>query len=272
MYAYDFEYDGKLLSDFGFIVGSLDNGGGLEDGNSGSEISFETASTRAGKRWYAVGSKYNACLSAEFTICKDPKIFPEEEMEITADEFRALSRWLNRREYLWFHAFDWCEPEKEKAWFRASFGLSRMDFGGATYGINLHMETDAPFGYGEEIEETLAFTAGALTQKLADWNDEIGECYPVMDITCGEAGTLTLSDDITGCVCTVENCTAGEVISLSGDSMIISSSSDSHDIANDFNYEFFCFGNTIDERENQITASMPCTVSLRYRPIRKDTI
>ena len=54
--------------------------------------------------------------------------------------------------------------------------------------------------------------------------------------------------------------------------MIISTSRASHDIPNDFNYEFFCFGNTIDERENQITASIPCTVSLRYRPIRKDTI
>ena len=273
MYAYDFEYDGRLLSDFGFIVCHFDQGGGADSADTGSEISFVTAPVHDGKRNYAVGTEYKKCLSTTFQICKDPRELADGE-EITTDEFRQLSRWLNRREYLWFHAFDWCEPEATRPWVRATFTLQRIDVGNETVGIELDMDTDSPFGYGDEIIKEFEFTSGELSQPLHDENDEIGECYPELTITCGASGTLTLEDDVTGCSCTVENCVNGEVLHFSGDTMIIETDSVTHanTLANDFNYDFFRFGNTADNRENVITASMPCTVELRYRPIRKDTI
>ena len=54
--------------------------------------------------------------------------------------------------------------------------------------------------------------------------------------------------------------------------MIVGTSISGHDIANDFNYDFFRIGNTANDRENEITASAPCTVYLKYRPILKDTL
>lgn len=272
MYAYDFIYDGNYLSDFGFIVCEFNGNGNVSSADTGSEISFNTVPIGNGSRFSVTGTRYDTALKTKFQICKNPAMFPEAEMEITSEEFRALSRWLNRKEFLWFHSCDWCEPERQKPWFRASFTLTRMDSGGATYGIELDMVTDAPFGYGEEITEEFEFTDGELSLLFSDDNDEIGETYPALKITCGASGTLTLSNDRTGCACTIENCVSGEVITFSGDTQIIKTSSTTHDIANDFNYDFFRFGNTFDDVANTITVSMPCTVEMTYRPIQKDTL
>ena len=274
MYAYNFEDDGKLLSDFGFIICHFDDGGGLDTADSGSEITFETASSHSGKRYYEVGTEYKKCLSATFQICKDPRLYREDEAEISTEEFRRISRWLNRREYLWFHSFDWCDPEVSRPWVRASCTLSRIDYGHETVGIEVTLTTDSPFGYGDEIVKTLEFTSDNLTQTFVDQNDEIGDTYPELTVTCGAAGTWTLADDVTGCSCEVENCANGEVLHFSGDTMVIETESATHKntLANDFNYDYFRFGNTYDQRLNTFTATMPCTVELRYRPQLKDTI
>lgn len=274
MYAYNFEYDGELLSDYGFIICHFDSKGGTNTADTGSEITFETAQAQFGKRYYTVGTEYGKCLSTTFQICKDPNSHTDEEMIITSDDFRVLSRWLNRREYLWFHAFDWCNMEATRPWVRASFTLKRIDAGNETVGIELDMTTDSPFGYGEPVVKELVFSAGDLSKTFRDESDEYGETYPELTVTVGASGTWSLADDVTGCSCEVENCVNGEVLHFSGESMIIETESVTHaaTIANDFNYDFFRFGNTTEGRLNTITAGGPCTVELRYRPILKDTI
>ena len=265
-------YDGRALSDFGFIICSFEGSSGAAKADTGSEITFTTSPINDGKRVITGGTKYGKCLSTTFQICKDPEAFRESEMEIGSEEFRALSRWLNRRQFLWFKASDWCEPEKARPWVRASFTLSRIDVGGTTVGIELSMKTDSPFCYGDEIVKEFTFAAAGDSIHFKDENDEIGETIPALVVTCGESGDLVLEDDVTGCACTVENCTGGEILTFSGDTKIIETSSVTHDIANDFNYDFFRFGNTYDNRDNYITASIPCTVEMRYRPIYKDTL
>ena len=270
MYACDFEYDGKMLSDFGMVVGSFQSGS--SDGAGGSEIKFNLVPAQYGRRFYAAGLQYEDCLGATFQICKNPEVFREEDLTVTNEEFRALSRWLNRKEFLWFRSFDAGEPEVVKPWFRASFTLKRIESGLETFGVELKMVTDAPFGYGDEVKETLSFTAANQTKTLYDRNEEMGDSYPELTVTCGAAGTLTLTNAMTGCMTQIKNCRSGEVLRLSGESMIASSSVSAHDIANDFNYDFFSIGNTADGNANSITASLPCTAVIRYRPVWKDTI
>ena len=272
MYAYDFEYDGQLLSDFGMIICDFSSSSGASNADKGSEIKFNMVPAGYGKRFFVSGLQYDNCLSTTFQICKDPRVFPETEVGISNEEFRALSRWLNRKKFLWFRSFDWCEPEKEKPWFRASFNLTRIESGRQTVGVELSMVTDAPFGYGPEEELEMTFVDGALTGFVVDQSDEMGDTYPWMRVTCGQEGTMTVENALTGCACTVENCISGEVLTFSGETMIAETSNTNHDLANDFNYDFFRIGNNADERENEITVSMPCTVEIRYRPIWKDTL
>ena len=234
MYATDFEYDGQNLSDYHFIICRFGSNGGTDSADKGSEISFKTAPTQYGKRVIKTGSLYEKCLSSTFQICKDPEYFGEDEMIITPEEFRKLSRWLNRRDFLWFHAFDPCEMEIILPWFRASFNLSKIDSGGSTIGVSLDMLTDSPFGFGALRTDTLTFTAGALSTIYEDYNEEIGECYPEVTITCGSSADLSLKSELyhngsaCGDICNkmeISNCITGEIITLSGETMIISTSS-----------------------------------------------
>ena len=274
MYAYNFEYDGQLLSDFGFVVCSFGTSSGTTNGNSGSEIAFETVPVQLGKRFYKTGTQYKECLSTSFQICKDPDLYNGDDAYVTEDDFRRLSRWLNRREFLWFHAFDWCTPDVKQPWFRASFTLKKIDYDFGTVGVELKMITDSPFGFGDMETKTLTFAAANDEAAFRDQNDEIGDTYPELTITCGASGTLKLEDDVTGCSCEIENCVSGEVIHFTGETMIVETNSVTHalTLANDFNYDFFRFGNTYDNRENTITASIPCTVEIKYRPIIKNTL
>lgn len=272
LYTCDFEYDGVRLSDLGYIVCEFGGSSGDERVNAGSEITFITVPLHSGKRTAVAGSKYDKCLSAKLQICKNPNKFNESEMEISDEEFRALSRWLNRREYLWFHGFD--ADRSTRPWFRASFSLTRIDVGKTTYGVELDMVTDSPFGYDREKNIELEFTSTQLSKRFSDDNDEIGDTYPEMTITCNASGDLKLENDVTGCSMEINNCVSGEIITLSGESLIISTSSATHSntIANDFNYDFFRFGNSFENCVNTVTASIPCDVVMRYRPILKDTL
>ena len=144
-----------------------------------------------------------------------------EEMYVTNEEFRELSRWLSRRKFLWFHAFDECEPDIILPWFHATFNLSKVQSGQRTVGIQLSMQTDSPFGYGEEIEEHFSFTIDNMVNIIEDKNDEVGIIWPEMIVTCNSDGELRLSNELTGCLFRVKNCVADEVLTQYGDTKII---------------------------------------------------
>lgn len=195
----------------------------MKSAEKGTEIAFSTAPIGLGHRYAVTGTRFDTRLSTSFQICKDPDRYAVEEMNIGSDEFREMSRWLNRRQFLWFHAFDECEPETLLPWFRATFTLRKITLGGATVGVQLDMQTDSPFGFGEEIEESVVFTEDSLTKVIEDKNDEIGITWPEMVITVRDDGDLQITNDMTGCRFRVANCTAGEIIKISGDTKIISS-------------------------------------------------
>ncbi len=273
MKTINFQYNGKLLSDFNFVVCDFSSNSGISDEEAGSKISFTTVAMQYGKRYSLVGTKYDTCMTATFDICKNPEIFGDD-LEITPDEFQEIMRWLNRREYLEFcfipDNYDYYNPNPDELTYHyASFNLTKLMLDEKMFGIRLDLETNAPFGYG--AEKTFEWTAesGNLSHTIADPSDEIGYIYPDITVTCNSAGDLTISNTLNGCSSVVKNCSAGEVITMFGNTNTIQTSLASHDISDDFNYDFFRIGNTWDSRDNVITVSSPCAVSLKYRPVRK---
>ena len=247
--------------------------GDSKSSNRGAEVKFTLAPIQYGRRRIQTGSKYEGTLSASFKVCKCPELYDENHMAITGEEFRALERWLNRREFLWFHSYDHCNPEIEGAWFRATFTLSKYEIGGVTYAVEMDMQTDSPFGYGDEHMDVVRFSGEDMTHSVLDMNDEIGAFYPDVRIQCLQMGDLTLTNETTGSTFSVDHCSVNEIIEQHGEAMILTTSlPDTHDIANDFNYEWFVLKNSYAERENIITASLPCELTIKYRPIIKETI
>ena len=69
MYAIDFEYDGYLLSDMGYMVCRFDSQG-METISNGSNITFNTISMIHGEKWYLTSIQFEECLSTTIQICK----------------------------------------------------------------------------------------------------------------------------------------------------------------------------------------------------------
>lgn len=271
MYACDFEYDSQYLSDYGFVICSFGGISDFDTVSAGSKITFNKVSRHYGKRYSLTGTQYDECITATFDICKNPNINDIGNMEISDNEYRELMRWLNRREFLKFALLKVSAEDGEPCYFKVSFNVEKIKISEKLYGLRLNMESDKPFGYGYERVISLNFDKNT-SKILNDNSDEIGSIFPTVIIKCNQDGDITLHNDLENCTTAIKNCKAGEVITLHGDSQIITTSLIEHDICNDFNYEFFRIGNTYGNRNNKITVSLACNVTIRYSPVIKDAL
>lgn len=269
----DFEYDGQYLSDYGFIVCEFDASGGISEASAYSDISFVKVPRNNGSKFSLTNTKYAECLSAQIDICKNPDIYDNDEMKITIDEFREIVRWLSKKRFypLRFVADDNDTANTESCYYNASFNISKLTLGGVLYGIRLYMETDMPCGYGEKRVISWNAAQDNLMKVIDYESDEMGYIYPDITITLKEDCDFVISNESENCNSVVLNCSAGEVITMHGDTNIITSSYDKHDICNDFNYDFFRIGKDVGRTENVIVVSHPCDVVINYCPMIKYT-
>ena len=268
MIACDFEYDGRLLSEFGFVLCSFDGAGGVETSPTGFQISFNKISRSRGRINSLIGTQYDGCVEATFQICKDPD--KSIDGEISTEEYRELVRWLNRHEFLPFRTINGSpEPNDSTCYFNGSFNISKIFMADRLYGLELTLETDAPYGYGLPFERTWTVSAGGSIT-FPDNSDESRAIRPDMTIVCNAAGTLTIANAMTLSTMRIENCSSGETFTVKGEEQIIASSLATHKVYNDFNYVFLTIGNTFENRDNTLTFSLPCTVTIKYNPIIKD--
>jgi len=275
MYALDFEYDGHYLSDYGFMLCTFDGSRGAQVVDSGCNIQFNKVATNGGKKSSLTSTQYSDCLQATFQICKDPeKYLTEEELMITKDEYRDIARWLNRGQFCRFQIiYDVSDDvyNSEPCYYNASFNIKRITIGDKVFGVELTMETDSPFGYGSEIEieKTLDATSG-YSFTIYDNSDDIGYIYPDIELICLSSEDYTIVCEPFGTTTTIGGCTQGETIDLYGNSKIISTSLDAHNVAADFNFSFPKIGNTFESSKNTITVNAPCIIKITYSPIIKD--
>lgn len=259
----DFEYDGKRLSDFGYMICEFNSNS--VDIIKGAEINLNTVSNSCGTKNYLVNSKYNNVLEDTFQICKNT-CDNNSAMEISVDEQRKLARWLNRKNY---HKFRFLAYDYSDFYFEATFNISYIKHGEKIYGLELEMTTNKPFALSEEDYE-LEITEADQTVVLIDESDDEGCIYPHMKITIGDSGgdfkmSNTVGDKTETMI--IKNCTANEVITV--DYPIIYSSVLSHKVQKDFNWKFFGISNTNNDRANKITISLPCKISMGYSPAVK---
>lgn len=261
MKVYDFEYDGILLSDKGFMICKFDSGG-LETLPNGSELTFNTVPTLNGVRHELTSVEYEECLTATIQICKDPCILDNEEVSL--EEVRDIMRWLNRKG---FHKFVLINDEYIDTYFEASFNVSRVEIGGVIVGFELEMFTNSPFAFQEPVKINIKNIVENGTKVIPSKSDEEGYIYPEMEITVDAAGDLEIYNALEDRTMLIKNCQQGEVIKLNYP--VIETSLASHKIQNDFNWRFFRIANTYRDSANRITISIPCTIKMVYSPVIK---
>lgn len=265
MKSYNFEYDNRCLSDYGFIICSFDNNG-VKTVNNGSTITFNTVSTMKGAKHELVSTEYKDCLTTTFQICKHPCMTNAEE--ITLEESREIMKWLNRKGYHKFKLLD--SYEYMDYYFEASFNVSKIEFNGEIYGFELEVVTNRPYALQEPISFVIKNIQENGTKRIYSKSDDEGYIYPEMEITIDEDGDFEIYNSIEDRTMHISNCKAGEVIKMNYP--IIESSLASHKIQNDFNWKFFRIANSFEDKANELTISLPCTIKMKYSPIVKISI
>lgn len=280
MWAEDFEYAGELLSGFGFIIGELGGSGDEDTVSAGSEITFNKVPRRYGAKNGLAGTKYSECITATFSIVKDP--CKTDDFEISDDECRNLMRWLNRREFLPFQAYG-DAGERESCWFNASFNAERVTFDDKVVSMKLTMETDAPYGFGQKItlKKALAANESILVH---DFSDEVGNLRP--DVTIVVLANhddaivynhMTDDPQLWSGGMRFDRVFQNETIEIHGDTQIVESfiqvePAEYTPAAERFNYKFLEIGNTFYDRNNEIFVSFPCEITISYTPIIKSVL
>lgn len=268
MKCYDFEYDGRCLSDFGFIICKFDSSD-VETISNGSTITFNTVSTLNGMKHELTSSAYDECISATIQICKHSCTSGMQKVSLI--EMREIMRWLNRKG---FHKLKLLEEDYIDLFFEASFNVSKIEVNGEVYGFELEMTTNRPFALSESTSITIENTYEDIEQDVvkivSSKSDEEGYIYPEMKIAINADGDLEISNNTENRTTIITNCTAGEVITFNYP--IIQSSLGENrltKIQNDFNWIFFRIVNSFDSRINKVSISLPCTIEMKYYPIVK---
>ena len=263
MKAFDFSYgeNNKKLSDFGFIICRFGSGG-LDTISNGAVVSFNSIPVQNGTKHELLGSTYEDCLESTIQICKNP--CGGGDMEIDQSTFRELTRWLSRRKFLKFKLLD---EDNIDLYHEAIINVSRVEIDGRLVGLELEIHTNRPFAVKEPKIITVKNLEVDGKHSINDISHEEGYIYPYTEITVNADGDLKIYNAIESRDTYIANCVAGEVITM--DYPVIESSISSHNIQNDFNWNFFRVANTYENSRNDLTISLPCTIKIKYSPIVK---
>lgn len=264
MIAMDFEYDGRLLSDFGFMICSFDSSD-VNTISNGSTLTLNTVPMNNGAKHLLSGVKYDSCVSATFSICKDVCIY--DNLEISVDENSSIMRWLNRKN---FNKFKIIDDDYLDIYFESTFNVSRIVIGGKLVGYELEMLTNSPFGYKDPVKRVFTVSGKTDTNIIVNTSDEIGFIYPKMEIEVLQDGTLDITNEIENRTMSISGCIKNEIIKINYP--IIETSISSHNIMDCFNFNFFRIANTPYESVNRIHFSLPCKATITYSPICKVVI
>jgi hypothetical protein len=276
MYWIGFEYDNKRLSDFGCVICTILGDNGVKAVNVGSKITFNTVQNPNTNKFNKTSTQYTEAYTTTFEVCKNP--CNANDNEFTPEEMAYLIRWLNKEKYKKFKPV-YKNGELANIYYNASMNCEPISSGGKIIGLQLVLQTDAPFAYYDEVEYTMEFTTNNLTHSYFDVSDKIGYIYPssmIIDIQAD--GDFKLSNSQAENETTIiTNCKSGEKITIVENKVITSSMREN--LYNNFNFTYPKIGNDyqdvddegyyIDNMENIFSVTIPCTITFKYSPICK---
>ena len=270
MYTVDFEYADERLSDHGMMICSFNRPSGTEAVSSGADLTFSQIKASGGSRFHLYSYTYENAYTTTFQICKRPcRPNADQSFYLSPNEVSAIQRWLCRKEY---HRFKINQDKYRNLYWNAVFQSKQLLLNGGIAGLELTLFTDAPYAYRDPV--ALTFNTAAEPIIIYDTSDETGSIYPSVKIEClsdgvGDEKLFTLSNAFDGKKTVISNCSKGEIITINGSSLTISSSMPHPTLANDFNYVFPKITNTYHNNKNHFTANIDCKITFTYSPIYK---
>ena len=194
LYSIDFEYDGRQLSDYGFVIGEVGGAKSQEERSVTGEISFSKVKIGRGKKHILINGSYGECLTLDFNIVKNPDI--DDDPEIKNDVERDIARWLVRESFHKLRFIKNTPNDEDVCYYNASFNMKKICLSDATVGFHLTAQTDSPFGYGVTDKITKHIDNMPYQFYIDDKSDEVGYVYPDVDIVVFGGEEFTLENSI----------------------------------------------------------------------------
>lgn len=265
----DFYFNGAKLSDYGCIVSNINSS--FSDSSPIGNIELETIKSHSTQKNKIINSEYDDVISASFDICKNPGIYKTpQEMIFTDAEISLFARWLNQKKYCKFQPIYESGLYSDIFFYGTFNSISSVIISDNTVGLTLSFTSNSPFGYINEKEFVTELTSDSKTFTLYDDSDEIGEIRPsLFQIKCKANGDLQIKNNRDKKITVINNCLNEEIITLDCENRIIQSSKSHPTIYNDFNYYYPKIINTMEDRYNIFTVTLPCEIIVKYEPIRK---
>lgn len=260
----DFVYNGRRLSDYGYTICKFGGSSGTETISFGNNLTFETVQNNGSHINKITSSDYGDAYSTTFQIIKDDCRGINDVKYITDIDYRKIMRWLNQKEYKKFIPIS-DNKYFTGLFFMGSFNISPIVFNGVIFGLELTFTSNAPYGFGTPIK----IETNVQSFDIYSDSDEIGFVYPKIEITCLQAGNLSITNSLDASSTVINNCKANEVITLDSENQIIQSSVSHDKLYNDFNFVYPKIFSTENNDKNTITVSLKNKMITSYTPIRK---
>lgn len=277
MYATDFEYADKRLSDFNCTTCYIGSSAGTSEVDIGCDITFNTIKNNHSSVHYKTSTSYDNVYTTSFEIMKIPCGNNPDDMYMTYEEVSALTKWLNRHEHRKFKVFS-TSCDAPDVHYYGSFNIKEKTINEKIVGLLLTFTGNTPYGFGEPIKNEFDFTEDDFSSTNPTFyihgdSDDFGTIYPTITIIpkidCSDTA-LEIENKTTRRRTVLNNLIKDEVIELDGEHKLITSNNPDHTaLYNDFNYEWLDI--LIDDSfcENEYTVNVPSYISIEYKPIRK---
>lgn len=263
VYTNGFTFNDITSDELGLMVCEFN--GNTPSETSGGNIEFTLTSAPVQNRWYKSGNtNYSEAIKFAFQVIKKNK------EPIDSYEYSTYARLLQRKDN--YKEFTITKLDYDTVHFYAQLNISPIQVGGDIMGLNITGTTDSPYAYGQMITKKISTENGIGMLKFADMSDEIGYIYPDIEIDISSACNLKITNETSGEIFKLNNCVNNEIINIDSTILEMTSTALSHKLYEDSNYKFPRIVNDLNKRTNIFKIEGNCTLTMKYRPIRKVVI
>lgn len=258
MYASNFIFNGRSLSDFGYMICEFD---GETNTATPANITFTTAKPPGSKRRHFLTSLIEDVIMFEFSIVKYSCGRMIED--IGQYEHSMIERWLCRTDGYKELVIE--QENFDHICFFANINITPHIVYGRIRGYRLIVTTDSSCAYSEPMETMFDLSPSSPYRFYAS-SDDAGYFYPVWEIVPKQNGNLSIkiTEDTEQTNTVLHNVSTGQIIKLDSENGIIEGTP-----PDNFNWMFPRIVQDYEYNFNTITSTLPCSVKMSYRLARK---